>query len=133
MLPLAEDCRLELTLEVLTSAATARWMCYRSTAWHRVAGLRGGLGHEGEVGKLEAGLGDVHGPHGSAFPLWRGYAPSQRFGGRNWERCGLCHSLLTPPCTQTMPCTGNRTVDKGEARGHQARSSGSEQKKIFIK
>lgn len=28
-----------------------------STAWHRVAGLGRGLGHEGEVDKLEAGLG----------------------------------------------------------------------------
>lgn len=63
--------------------------------------------------------------------------PPAVFGGqecRNWR--GVACATLGPHLrarAQTVPCKGNRTVDKGEARGHQARSGGSEQKKIFIK
>lgn len=70
---------------------------------------------------------------GLLFHCGEAMPPHNVLGAGTGRDGGLCHPLLTPPCTQTMPCTGNRTVDKGEARGHQARSSGSEQKKIFIK
>lgn len=102
------------------------------TAWHTVTGLRGGLGRDGEVGKLEAGLGVSMDLKGLLFLCGEAMPPHNALGAGTGR--GVACAVFSPHLhAQTMPCEGNRTVDKGEARGRQARSSGSEQKKIFIK
>lgn len=101
-------------------------------AWHMVAGLRGGLGHDGVVGKLKAGLGVSMELKGLLFHCGEVTPPHNVWGTGTGRRVAC--AILSPHLHAQRQCPVRETgLLTREARGHQARSSGSEQKKIFIK